>query len=158
MSKKTVILNCSCEPLRRVSWQKAVTLVFLDKVEIISSHDEVIHSPSMQMQIPSIVRLKKQVQWRWEATKFSRSNIFKRDKYRCQYCGDKLNCGELTFDHVIPKCQGGKTEWTNIVTACKPCNQNKGDKTPQQANMILLNIPNQPKIPLAQLFDDILRE
>jgi 5-methylcytosine-specific restriction endonuclease McrA len=155
MSKKTVVLNFSYDPLREITWQKAVTLIFLNKAEVISNHDKFIASPSIKMQIPAIIRLTSQVKWKWTSTRFSRQNVFRRDKFRCQYCGTKHTASELTFDHVVPKSIGGKTGWYNIVSACKACNQKKGDRTPQQANMTLLSDPKPPKISLHQFSEFI---
>jgi 5-methylcytosine-specific restriction endonuclease McrA len=76
--------------------------------------------------------------------RFSRVNIYARDQYRCQYCGQRRPLEELTYDHVVPRSQGGRTCWTNIVTACHDCNMAKGGRTPQQAGMRLRNQPEQP--------------
>ena len=149
-NKKTLVLNYSYDPMREINWQKAITLIFLNKAEVISNHDVTVSSPSTSMHIPAIIRLNTQVKWKWQTTRFSRQNVFRRDKFRCQYCGVKQAGAELTFDHVVPKSVGGKTGWLNIVTACKPCNQKKGDRTPQQANMLLLSEPKPPKVSLNQ--------
>jgi len=76
--------------------------------------------------------------------KFSRVNIYARDNYKCQYCGRKASISDLTYDHVVPRSQGGLTEWTNIVTCCYLCNRKKGGRTPHEASMKLLVQPTQP--------------
>jgi 5-methylcytosine-specific restriction endonuclease McrA len=76
--------------------------------------------------------------------KFSRQNIYARDKYRCQYCGAKFGPEELTYDHVVPRSRGGKTKWDNIVTCCIRCNRKKGGRTPAEARMRLIRKPSQP--------------
>src|SRR5207249_2343894 len=84
--------------------------------------------------------------------RFSRANIFLRDKNVCQYCGDKFAKMHLTLDHVVPIVQGGRKGWENIVTACKPCNQRKGGRTPSEASMHLVRKPRQPLwLPAANL-------
>jgi 5-methylcytosine-specific restriction endonuclease McrA len=71
----------------------------------------------------------------------SRKNIILRDENICQYCGGDFHTDDLTMDHVVPKSQGGEKSWENIVASCKPCNQKKGNRTPEQAGMKLLKEP-----------------
>jgi len=75
---------------------------------------------------------------------FTRANIYARDKFTCQYCGNVFVSEDLTFDHVIPSAQGGKRTWDNIVTACGPCNKAKADRTPAQAGLTLIRLPKKP--------------
>jgi 5-methylcytosine-specific restriction endonuclease McrA len=77
--------------------------------------------------------------------KFSRENVLSRDNYQCQYCGHRFPRRQLNYDHVIPRAQGGKTVWTNVVSSCIPCNSWKGGRTPKQAGMQLLKVPERPK-------------
>lgn len=129
-------------PLSLWSWQDAVRAVFSDKVDIISYYDQKIHSPSFEMNIPSVISLKEYVKQDREVA-FTRFNLFLRDGFECVYCGSKK---ELTFDHVIPRSMGGKTNWENIVAACTSCNSKKGGRTPKQANMPLKFEPRRPNI------------
>ena len=76
---------------------------------------------------------------------FSRRNIFKRDRYTCQYCGNQPGPEELTIDHVIPRAQGGESTWENCVLACVACNARKADRTPEQARMRLPRRPHKPQ-------------
>lgn len=118
-------------PLSLWPWQTAIKAVFLDRVDIVASYDRAVHSPSLDMQIPSVIALRQYVKPNeWPA--FTRFNLFLRDKFACQYCGSGDN---LTFDHVIPRRLGGKTTWENIASACAPCNMKKGGRTPKQARM-----------------------
>ena len=111
-------------PLSLWSWQDTVKAVWSDRVTIISEYDQQISSPSLKMNLPSVIALKEYVpQTRNPA--FTRFNVFLRDRFSCQYCGYGFFASELTFDHVIPKSRGGRTSWTNVVAACGPCNLRK---------------------------------
>jgi 5-methylcytosine-specific restriction endonuclease McrA len=128
-----------------ITWQKAVTMLFGGDVEVVQEYDETIRSPSVSMQMPAVVRLKRALGSVKRGVKFSRVNVLVRDGFRCQYCGEKKRVGELNYDHVIPRARGGKTVWENIVAACYPCNGKKGGRTPEQAGMRLLSQPSKPK-------------
>lgn len=143
--ESALLLNASFEPLRVVSWKRAITLVTLGKVEVIEEYDREVRSVSFTIRLPSIIRLIRYVRRRKSGVKFSRQNIYARDKNHCQYCGKKLSSEELTYDHVTPKSAGGKTEWSNIVTCCMECNRKKGGKTPAEAGMKLLRKPKKPE-------------
>ncbi len=143
--ENTLLLNITYEPLKVISWQKAITLLTLGKVEVVEEYDHDVHSVSFSIKLPAVVRLLRFVKWREKAAKFSRSNIYARDHGKCQYCGKALAQQELTFDHVIPKSQGGDTAWENVVSCCVECNGKKGGRTPKQANMKLLSTPARPQ-------------
>ncbi len=142
---QTLVISQSYEPVKIVSWQRALTLLFLGKVEVLESYEDSIRSPSYAIKAPSVVRLLQAFRRVKKAAKFSRINIYARDGYRCQYCGIKLLISEGTYDHVIPRAQGGKTEWTNIVTCGEPCNSRKSSRTPEQAGMKLKKQPTRPE-------------
>jgi len=127
-------------PLSLWPWQTAIKAVFLDRVDIISSYDRQVHSPSFQMRIPSVIALKQYVKPS-EYPAFTRFNLFLRDKFACQYCGSTR---DLTFDHVVPRRAGGRTTWENVATACSPCNLKKGGRTPREAGMSLHQQPIRP--------------
>ena len=127
-------------PLSLWPWQTAIKAVFLDRVDIVESYDRQVHSPSLDMKIPSVIALKQYVKPS-EFPAFTRFNLFLRDRFTCQYCGRQ---GNLTFDHVTPRRLGGKTTWQNIATACGPCNMKKGGRTPAQAKMHLSCQPIKP--------------
>lgn len=136
----TLVLNADYTPLSYYPlsiwpWQTAIKAVFLDRVNIVESYDLEVHSPSLDMKIPSVIALRQYVKQN-EFPAFTRFNLFLRDKFECQYCGSPHN---LTFDHVIPRRLGGKTSWENIASACAPCNMKKGGRTPQQAGMKQVN-------------------
>ena len=143
-STRTLLLTQGYEPIQIISWQRAVTLLALDKVEVVEEYDAQIRATSIVIQVPAVVRLRRAFRRHAKPVKFSRVNIYARDRYTCQYCGDKKPIAELTYDHVLPRALGGKTEWSNIVTACQDCNLRKGARTPQQAGMALRTQPARP--------------
>mgnify|MGYP003948340083 CR=1 FL=1 len=106
------------------------------------------------MNIPSILRLKNYVPRHHIVVSFSRQAVIKRDKCICQYCGKKLFHSECTMDHVIPKAYNGKSSFLNCVVACFDCNNAKGDRTPSEADMMLLNEPFHPSFALMYSGDD----
>lgn len=149
-----LVLNASFEPLHIVSWQRAIQLLFQGKVEVVEESDQEIRTVRLTIKVPAVLRLLNYVPLarKKNIVRFSRVNVFLRDQNRCQYCGGKFNKNHLTLDHVIPIVQGGQKSWENIVTACKPCNQRKGGRTPQQAGLHLVRKPRQPDwLPTANL-------
>lgn len=144
--EQTLVLSASYEPLRVVPWQKAITLLFQGKVEVIAVHDREIRGVTVRVRLPSVLRLLRHVRMkrRFYEVPFSRSNVYARDQHRCQYCSGSFSPAQLTFDHVVPACQGGGRAWDNIVTCCIPCNRRKGDRTPEQAGMRLARRPRRP--------------
>ena len=104
-----------------------------------------IHTVRFQMAVPRIIRLLGYDKLPRQDVKFNRRNIFARDCNRCQYCGKKFPTTELSLDHVIPKSQGGKSTWENIVCCCIKCNVKKGGRTPEQASMHLITKPVKPQ-------------
>ncbi|AOG00060.1 HNH endonuclease family protein [Blastomonas sp. RAC04] len=127
-------------PLSLWPWQTAIKAIFLDRVDVIETYEREVHSPTVQMKIPSVIALKQYVKPS-EYPAFTRFNLFLRDRFHCQYCGSPH---QLTFDHVVPRRLGGKTTWQNVATACAPCNMRKGGRTPAQANMRLMVPPIRP--------------
>jgi len=141
----TLLLNATFEPIKVVSWQRAMTLWCQGKVEIVETHDREVRAVTFSFKLPSIVRLLRFVRVRnLHQVKFSRANIYVRDEYTCQYCAEVFAPEDLTFDHVVPVSQGGRRSWDNIVTACVPCNRRKDDRTPERAGMTLLRVPRRP--------------
>lgn len=143
--EQVLLLNITYEPLRVIDWKKAITLLMLGKVEVIEEYGRDIHSVTFTIKLPSVVRLLRMVRTPKTPVKFSRQNIYARDKYRCQYCGRRFPIEDFTYDHVIPKSRGGKTAWRNIVTCCMQCNRKKGGRTPKEAMMTLVRKPSKPK-------------
>lgn len=116
-----------------------------ERVEIVSTYAErVIRSAHAEHPMPSVVRHVKFIKHKSKGIKFSRDNIWARDKGRCQYCAIQVPRESYTYDHVHPKSRGGKTTWDNIVTCCSNCNGRKSGRTPTEAKMKLLSIPHRP--------------
>ena len=140
----TLLLNASYEPLRIISWEKAITLFFLGKVEVIDTYNRDIRSVSLVMRVPAVVRLVNYVKLGARKPPLTKINLLARDNFTCQYCRKELGRTEGTVDHVVPRTKGGKTSWQNVVLACPPCNRKKGGRTPEEANMQLLKQPEAP--------------
>ncbi len=152
MSGRTLLLTPWMAPHKVISWQAAVTLFYLKKVHVLEEYEDVLTSPSQVMKMPAVVVLTKPLDARKRAVKFSRINVFTRDGFRCQYCGERKEMRELNYDHVLPRIRGGRTVWDNIVTACYPCNDRKGSKTVAEAGMTLRRKPFKPtSLPLSFL-------
>lgn len=145
---QALVLNADFRPLSYYPlslwhWQDAVKAVFLDRVAVVAEYDTVIHSPTTEFRLPSVIALKDYVQQQRQPA-FTRFNVFLRDRFSCQYCGQRFTTQELTFDHVLPRMRGGRTTWENVVTACQACNLRKGSKELKSSGLNLLNKPHQP--------------
>lgn len=146
MSEHCLLLNAWMLPQKVIRWEQAVTLWFLGKVDVLEAYDLWVSSPSLSVPLPAVVKLRRSPAPFRRGIKFSRANVFSRDGYTCQYCGAHKPRAELSFDHVVPKTHGGKTGWENIVTACRPCNLKKRNRTPEQAGMRLIKAPVRPNV------------
>lgn len=143
-----LVLNADYQPLSYFplslwSWQETVKAIFLDRVAVVSHYDRVIRSPGREFRLPSVVALKEYVP-QDRRPPFTRFNVFLRDRFSCQYCRSAFPASELTFDHLVPRSRGGRTCWTNIVTACTRCNLRKGNRLPHECHMHPVNRPFQP--------------
>ncbi len=127
-------------PLSLWSWQDSIKSVFLNRVSIVNYYDRIVRSPSFSMKLPSVIALKDYIT-PLRNPNFTRFNVFLRDKFSCQYCGSK---NELTFDHLLPRSKGGKTNWENVVTACSSCNVQKGGRLFEKSGMKLSTLPFAP--------------
>ncbi|MCA9517752.1 MAG: HNH endonuclease [Myxococcales bacterium] len=141
----TLLLGQGYEPLGRVGWQRAMTLWFTGRAEILEEYDDrVIRTVRVAFPMPAVVRFFRSTRARRAAVRFSREQVYARDHGRCQYCSSEVTRRESTYDHIVPRSRGGATRWDNIVLACRPCNQRKADRTPSEAHMALLSRPVQP--------------
>lgn len=136
----TLILNAdyrplSFLPLSVVPWQQSVKLAMLDRISILAVYDDWnVHSPSTTIAVPALAITREFLKYK-NSVRFSRRAVYLRDLYQCQYCNEVFKDHELTLDHVVPLSRGGKTNWTNIVTACKSCNHRKGNRIMQPTRM-----------------------
>jgi 5-methylcytosine-specific restriction endonuclease McrA len=143
MNRKVLVLNHNYEPLSVCNVKKAVVLLYLGKAELVEAHDgKFLHSVTVAIPFPSIVRLSIYVRVPFKKIVLSRKNILRRDGHRCQYCS-KSDVA-LTVDHVIPRARGGEDTWENLVCACVKCNNKKGDRSPSEAHMPLVRRPIRP--------------
>lgn len=141
---RTLLLDSTYFPIKVISWQKAIILIVTGRAEVVDEYNDItIRSVSLSIQLPKVLRLFGRHQ-NIQTVKFSRENVFFRDKYQCQYCLARPHPTDLTFDHVVPLSRNGTTCWENIVTCCKSCNSKKGARTPSEANMKLNKIPRRP--------------
>jgi len=147
---QALILNADYEPLSYfplsvVPWQGAVKAIFRGTVNVVSEYERTVHASDFKMKLPSVLALKDYVKVKRQPA-FTRFNLFLRDEWICQYCGEEFKTSELTFDHVVPRKHGGETSWENIVAACRCCNAKKGSKMPSRAGIYPIKEPKQPSI------------
>ncbi len=149
----TVVLSDTYLNLGKVHWTKAFALVCAGKVEVLEEHEAFVRSAHREHPIPALIRYIRPVPGLYrkrrrlqapQARRFSREAVFARDEGRCQYCGCGLTKREFTLDHVVPRCQGGITEWHNIVVCCTDCNRKKGKRRPEACG---LKLRKQPAFP-----------
>lgn len=142
---RTLLLNATYEPLRVISWKRAVSMLVMGKVEVVQSYQRLLRAVTWSLRVPSVVRLTNYVKRKRIQVAMTRQNLFLRDNYQCQYCMKKFPAKELTRDHMVPRSHGGPMTWENIVAACGPCNMKKGGRTPRQASMKLARKPVRPQ-------------
>lgn len=162
MTTRTLLLNQGYEPLGAISWQRAVCMLTMGKCELVEEYDdEFVRSVSIVLKLPAVIRLVNSFRRTKQRVRYRKQNVFARDRWTCQYCGEQKPSSELTVDHVVPRSRGGKTEWENVTTSCKACNHVKADRTPEQARMRLRSRPYRPDwVPILtiQLFREQLPE
>tara|TARA_Y100000589_G_scaffold326889_1_gene367581 strand:- start:147 stop:677 length:531 start_codon:yes stop_codon:yes gene_type:complete len=137
---QTLVLNASYEPLNITSWRRAIILMLKGKAESLEEDTSyIIHDGR---KLPTVIRLRYYVKIPYKEVSLSRKNILLRDNNTCQYCSHK--CTDLSIDHILPRSRGGADSWENVTTACLKCNVQKGNKTPEEANMPLKRKPYKP--------------
>lgn len=154
---KVLALSSNYEPLGVISWIRAVSLIFSDKVTTLEEYDHEIRSPSISIRAPAVVLFKNSYVGKKykNSIRFSRKNVWLRDEGKCQYCQRSVSFSTFTIDHVVPKTAGGQTTWTNVVTCCYSCNQKKGNKSVKDVGFKLFNIPKKPnRLPYTQEISD----
>ncbi|MEM9015642.1 MAG: HNH endonuclease [Verrucomicrobiota bacterium] len=167
IDRQVLVLNRLWQPVNICGARRAISLLFLGHAQVVhteensgfSTHDaeswlmesldykgsDVLHTVSYQFRVPAIVVLTEYDKLPRQEVKFSRQTIFERDKFTCQYCGNRFESKDLNLDHVIPREKGGETSWENVVCSCIRCNTRKANKLLAQANMRLLNEPRKPR-------------
>jgi len=146
MTQRTLLLSAAYEPMATISWRKAIVMLTLGKVEVVESYDRDIRSTSVVFKLPCVVRLINRFRRYRPQVRYSKQNIFARDRWTCQYCGERRPISQLTQDHVIPRAQGGKTCWENVVISCSRCNLDKGSKPLHRFKRRLLRKPFAPRL------------
>ncbi|MEW6498688.1 MAG: HNH endonuclease [Cyanobacteriota bacterium] len=158
LRQSVVVFSKNYLPVSRVNIKRAIALLVTGKAEpldLASGKGYKVHSPSVVLLVPEHIRLTITDRERvWRVPPVNRREVLRRDKHSCQYCGSTK---QLTLDHVIPRSKGGKHTWDNVVTACERCNSRKGDRTPQQAGMILRTPPKAPMHPTVAFAEQFWR-
>ena len=161
-----LVLNRLWQAVNICSVERALTLLYTDHAQVVyeeegtfntfsfrewcdlsSDHqgDDLVHTISLRIRIPRVIVLLFFDRFSRKEVKFTRNNLFERDKNTCQYCGLKFDRKDLNIDHVLPRQRGGRTVWNNVVCSCVPCNHRKGSRTPEEAGMRLIHRPRKPR-------------
>lgn len=142
MKRQALVLNQDYSPFTICSATKAFLLLYLKKAELVSvAEGKALRTVSSAYPMPSVVRLQRYVHLPYQGVVLTRQNIFRRDGFKCQYCGTSK---DLTIDHVVPKSKRGRSTWKNMVTACKSCNSRKGDYFLEESGLLLRKRPYKP--------------
>lgn len=166
---RVLVLNRLWQPVNIVGVPRAFSLLLQDHAQVINTHDgqfgmmdsdqwirycqedvptdgeAYLQTVKYRIRVPKVLLLREYSQLPVQEVKFTRENLFERDNYRCQYCGDVFVADDLNMDHVIPRDKGGRTSWENIVTSCIQCNSRKANRLPHQASMHLIRKPERPR-------------
>jgi 5-methylcytosine-specific restriction endonuclease McrA len=141
LHRPVLVLNASYEPINICAARRALILIFKGVAMAEEHAGAQLHSQRETIQLPSVIRLLEYRRIPHQTRALSRKNILMRDRYTCQYCHKVLPSGELTLDHVVPRSRAGETAWENLVACCHPCNNRKGNRTPDEAGMKLHRAP-----------------
>lgn len=148
--RKALLLNADWSPLQFVSDIRAIMLIYRGRAEVVNLDSEPslwgdsYKTPMKSVEVPATIRLLKRINPTWAPPRFRKRVLFNRDGWRCQYCTRQLTWSDVTIDHVVPRCSGGKTTWRNCVASCKECNRKKGFKSLSEAGMNLIKSPLEP--------------
>ena len=154
LNRRVLVLNQNYQPLTITKTKRAVALILDNKVEILEKYNEEIHSVDFALNLPSVIRLTRYINYHPKVIPLTRKNLLRRDSYICQYCGVKNK--PMTLDHIIPKQRGGKDTWENLVAACTKCNNKKNNRTPKESNMPLMRKPK--KLSMLTYFQQSVRK
>ncbi len=143
LQSPVLLLNQNYEPLTILRVKRAITLLILNKVDLIENEDgKLLRSITITYPVPSVIRLRYFVYIKRKQISLTKKNIIKRDNHQCQYCAKKKKT--MTTDHIVPRSLGGDDSWDNLVCACLECNNRKGDRTLKEAGMKLIRKPKRP--------------
>jgi 5-methylcytosine-specific restriction endonuclease McrA len=162
LNTKVLVLNRSFLPVHITSVRRAFSLLYqgiacavneqyhtfdFDSWSdlSVSVHDDTIGLVNRVVRVPRVILLVAYDRVPRRQVRFSRFNIYSRDRNSCQYCGGRFARSELNLDHVTPRSQGGLSRWENVVCSCHACNRKKGGRTPEQAGMRLMRPPRRPE-------------
>lgn len=153
---KTLKLDSSYRPIQVIDIYEAFSMIYTERANLVEVYDnKFIRSVSESYPMPSVISINRYVNFSKITLNCNKNNVFWRDSYTCQYCGRHFPENYLTLDHVTPRSKGGPKSWENIVTACKKCNQIKGNQLPREAGMIPINFPKHPS---SHIFHTVRRE
>lgn len=162
--ENTLVLNRNFYAVHITDWRRAVALVYCDHARVVDEEYRTydfedwkalsdgmaahpagfVRTPTFRIAIPEVIALRFYDRLPPQTVKFTRRNIYEHYGHRCCYCGVRVSTSELNLEHVVPRSRGGKTDWTNVVTACIRCNVRKGDRLPEEAGMRLRKAPSRP--------------
>ena len=163
LQRPTLVLNRNWQAVNVATVARALVLLWNESARVVDpadyqtfdwndwsklrpeDGDAFVRAIRFRIRVPEVITLSDYDRLPTAAVTFSRRNIFKRDKFVCQYCGEQPGTDALTIDHVVPRAQGGESRWDNCVLACIDCNHHKADRTPHQASMTLRRVPVRPK-------------
>lgn len=163
LDTSVLVLNRFYQPVNITTVRRAFTLLYQGTAKAIDREfqtfdfeswtalsqevhsKDVVHTVAQVIRVPRVIILQVYDRLPHVYVRFSRQNIYLRDKNTCQYCNKRKSRSELNLDHVIPRSQGGRTSWENVVCSCIPCNLKKGGRTPDEARMKLLRVPTRPR-------------
>lgn len=150
---QVIVLSRDYMPLMHCDIRRAMVLLYLNKAEIVKESGQFLKTVSEQYPVPRVIRLLGKLRKHFTPQiAYSRKNVHTRDQHICQYCGAQ---SKLTLDHVLPTSRGGASSWENVVTACSPCNAKKGNKTPEEAGLVLKRLPVRPSLLMKINWNDI---
>jgi 5-methylcytosine-specific restriction endonuclease McrA len=162
LNTKVLVLNRSYLPVHITSVRRAFSLLYQGVAQAVneeyrtfdfdswadlsvSVHEDCVGLVDRVIRVPRVILLIAYDRVPRRRVRFSRFNIYSRDRNTCQYCGHRFARSELNLDHVVPRSQGGTSRWDNVVCSCHQCNRRKGGRTPEQARMKLLRVPRRPE-------------
>lgn len=142
---RTLVMTPEMKRHSFYDFEKAIVSTLRKTVYVLAEYEDTVSSPSLTMHVPAVVCLRRWVNPYKKGVRFTRSNLYARDDYRCCYCNKQFNRKGLTYDHVVPKKRGGQCNFKNIVAACHKCNLRKGARTPLEAGMKMHFQPYEPE-------------